>query len=244
MGNDLSLKNLFGGLPFLDDFFQPTSFLTAVACARQFRYQKLGYDFNSLEHYLEPSNALLVYSRFLNKNIVLDGAPITPELYKKINIEIQHIIKYVPEWKPLLEIPLVIRFFNSDTIISSSSAAKPQHVFLTPKSLSSEDELREQILHEIVHIWTYMIEELWSLHQTNQSVCFILPSGVTNKTATGVLHAAYVAKVLASFYKKNQRLWEQRKIYLEDYCRKCLQQLDNFYGLTTVGEEIRQELEQ
>ncbi len=242
MEKTLSLYNLFGGIPFLDRAFKSNQFLTAVACSRQFRYENLGYKFNNLEEYLIPSNALIVYSQFLGKKIYLHGIPADKNIIDKLEEQIERITNQLAWWKPLFNIPLSFYVFKSDTIIGTSSAMKPQHIFLSSKAMISKDEIREQVLHEVVHIWAYMIEELWLFHNPKDTTTFSLPSGIKGKTATGVIHAAYVARILSYFYKNSGEKWKKRSTILTEYFRECLQLIESYQFLTNIGEEIRKRL--
>ncbi len=238
MEQSLSLQDLFGGLPFLDTTFKPNQFLTAVACARRFRYERLGFRFDRLEEYLIPSNALIVYSKLLNKEIYLYGSLADGSLVNQLNEQIEKIVYEFPWWKSLFGISLVFYIFDSDTIIGTSSAIKPQHIFLGSRALTSSNEIREQVLHEVVHIWAYMIEELWMFHNKEDISLFSLPSGTSEKTATGVIHAAYVARVLSDFYRKNNKDWLERSKILTEYYKSCLSLIETNQFLTRTGREI------
>lgn len=241
MAQPEGLNSLLGGMPFLDPKFRPQALLTAVACVRRHRDSLREGEPRALVDYLDPVVATGVYDRLLRRQSgfrvrLPDGA--TSQRIAAASVEIAALH---PEWSPLLGIPLAFHLTDRD-VIGSSSASRPQVVALGSAAFASDDELREQVLHETAHVWLYMVEELWLLHDEARPGSFALPSGVQGKTGTGVLHAAFVAAVLTTFYATLGAGWRPRVEFLKGYLAGCLASLEGYQGLTDVGLEVHQSL--
>lgn len=230
----ISLEGLFGGLPFLDRSFRTDKFLTAVACARRHRHARTGASALDLTRYLQPTVALKV------AGARIPGNPPSSGHAAQVEGALSQLVARRPIWRPLLQLPVVLRTHDSPKVLGYSSAARPQHFVLGPRAFTDEEELREQVLHEVAHIWLYMVQELWPLHHPTAQDTFVLPSGVGGKSATGVLDAAFVAAVLRQYYSHNRGRLE-RTAFLGRYMDECLVALRSA-ALTHFGLEVASRL--
>lgn len=235
----INLRSLFGGIPFLDQEFRVADFLTAVAVARRERARRSGMALEPLENYLQPFTARAVYDSTLMRNPLNLGRTLTASEANLVSRSVALIAHEMHLFTPLITIPLDTRRSKDELIIGYSNASRPQTIFLGPLSWTSLVEMREQVLHEIAHVWLYMIEELWPLHKAGNTQTFTLPSGVRNKSATGVLNAAFVAAVLAKFYRSMGVAWIVRSRDLTVYLEGCLNCMSGFNELTHIGREVR-----
>jgi hypothetical protein len=145
----------------------------------------------------------------------------------------------VPKWNALLAVDVEVLSSDSAAFIGSSNASIPQTIVLGKTAWHTDEELREQLLHEIAHIWLYMIEELWPLHYPASGQRYTLPSGTAGKTITGVLNAGFVAQVLCEWYSSHAGdSYQRRASELKNYCVSCVELLQDCNDLTSVGEEI------
>lgn len=235
---EISMNALFGGIPFLDPEFQTVQFLTAVAVVRRNRDKQNNMISDKLNEYLSPMRATHVYNQILGREGEIAGKALTNSEKNLVKDAINSIIAVMPLWSGLLTLPLEIRRTEDKLVIGYSNASRPQIIMLGPLSWQSEDELREQLLHEIAHIWLYMVEELWALHQDENPGFFTLPSGISGKTGTGVLNASFVAATLLKFYDELSEGWVDRKLKLGAYLSGCLDELKDYTGLTSIGDEL------
>src|SRR3954468_5205114 len=188
MADGLTLKYLFAGIPFVDDEFDVRVFLTAVACARRHRGgERVDIPLIS---YLEPRQATAVFDAVLARQTAQPGRQPSPRQLQLAAAAADYVVRCRPAWSSLLQLPIEIRIIDGP-IFGFSSASRPQHVFINARAWKSIEELREQLLHETAHLWVYMIEELWPLHEANDARTYQLPSGVGGKTASAVLNAAF-----------------------------------------------------
>ena len=235
-----SLTTLFGGVPFLDLSFDTHKMMSAVACSRAWRV--LGGEVEQLAIKNLPVLLVPSVARRLRLNegvdVSLQSQSLTVDQERQIERALAYVVRIVPHWKPLLNLPLTLRSIYKSKAISCSSYAYPQHIFLSPGAFTSDIELREQLLHEISHNWLYLIEELWPLHRPEYVERFQLPSGTPNRNASEVLGAAYVAAVLLDWYAAQASLSisVERSAYLRRYLVGCLSLLNTIrYSHLTPG---------
>lgn len=232
----IGLKKLFGGIPFISEHFRISSFLTAVACARQHRGNLVDFQLNSLAEYLNEENAVKVYNLLLGRSLDMKGESISMIEKSKIGVSIKEIAELSPGWELYFSLPVVTRKI-SQNVFGFSNASIPQHIFLNCKVWDCGDELREQYLHEFAHIWFYMINELWVFHKDDAKE-HLLPSGSAMKSPTGVLNALFVALVLSKFYVGAGESWVERKEKLLNYVDDCVVLLLPSTELTEIGREF------
>ena len=237
---EIVLCEQFGGLPFLSDGFLPIRLQTAVACVRQHRARQIGEPILPLAQYLDPPTARAIYSKLMD---VHDQHVISP-LDKQRDEDCTRARKFVSQvvdgWHPLMFFPIQVYSFDNSDVIGFSNAAIPQHIFLNEICWDAEQELHEQILHETAHVWMYFVEELWAFSSPKAPPTYSLPSGISGKTATSMLRAAFVAAVLAKYYKKRGDCFAKRSEYLLDYCRSCLDPIASDDDLTSIGMQVRE----
>ncbi len=234
----IDLRSLFGGIPFLDNGFNASSFMSAIAVARRYKEEKTDLRPVALQNYITPGRAVKIYDRLLGRTPFPQANHLSKEDNDRINESISGILHFLPEWAPMFQIPFRFVRLKSDSVIGSSNASVPQTIFLGNTAWKSDAELREQVLHEIAHVWLYMIEELWPLHTSDQPGNFTLPSGTSGKTGTGVLNASFVSAILVIFYSSANGEWKERREYLARYSSRCLDLIKDYNGLTNTGREI------
>lgn len=241
----ISIRSLFGGLAFTSASFRWLEFATAVACARRaraLRSDREGYAAMELDEFLVPDVARRVYDHVLGRDGRHSDLGLTPEQGERATRVLNYVKSICPQWGPLLDFPLEIRVTERPGVIGYSNATIPQHVYLSERALASDSELREQLLHEVAHVWVYMLEELWDMHDHGDTTRFTLPSGTGNKTATGVMNAAFVAVVLSRFYWMERGPLAARAGTLLDYAQESTGLLEKYSGLTPMGVEARTEI--
>jgi hypothetical protein len=242
----LSIKQYFGGVPFLDDTFDAQRLLGAVIASRAHR---LG--------------AAAVEALGKHARVLLSPRVIRDSLWKDVGPDIrsgslpssaQHMLQDTidairarrPAWAPLLALPVEFRELHEPGPISCSCFSWPQHVFLAPEAFASTLELTEQVIHELSHNWLYLIEELVPLHPATANASFTLPSGTSHRDIAEVIGAACVAGTLVRWYagQADPRA-PARAVYLQTYLDGCLAILRGLPpgALTEVGVEIRDALQ-
>ncbi|MEU7822996.1 HEXXH motif-containing putative peptide modification protein [Catellatospora sp. NPDC049133] len=188
----------FGGFPFVDPGFAPTRLLTAVACCRWQRTNPGSVPAGSeLSAVLTPERALTI--RRLDLSLDLPFGQLSDERQVQIAQTRAYVGTLLPDWRPLLDVPLTFHQLRHSQAISSSNFAWPQHIFLAAAAFAAPTTLAEQIVHETCHQWLYFIEEMWPLQEDN-GPRFTLPSGTGGRSASELLGASHVVVCL-------HRLW-------------------------------------
>ncbi|MFC7582401.1 hypothetical protein ACFQYP_00325 [Nonomuraea antimicrobica] len=162
------------GMPFLDDTFEFGRLLAAVAAARHVRANERGLNGVTAAQagtWLAPGRALLVQE---DPDPPIPGLALSHGRQADIDEVIDGLVETVPEWGPLVRLP--VRFLLLDTedgAISASCRDWPQHILLANMAFAHYRELREQVTHELCHQWLYMIQEVWRLSrkEPNSSSC-------------------------------------------------------------------------
>jgi hypothetical protein len=234
-----SMISLFRGFPWIQSAFDMRAFLHAVAAVRAHHARRLGHPVHPAEELFNPEVAGTLWSEQLGSSRMA-GRPPTARERTRIHEALRDIARARHHWRALTGIPLVFYVLEHDDVISASAFLQPQQIFLSRRALASPRESREQVLHELVHIWLYMVEELWRLHPHDAPSRFILPSGRPNKNATEIIGAAFVTCVLGKYHRV--RGWSSRAEELVEYARRCLERLVPEEHLSATGSELHEHL--
>lgn len=233
------VRELLGGVPFVDDEFRWEAVLAAVAGRRAWSLGVL--DAQALRscdprQLLTPSaGRALRIQESIDREI--QSAPLSPLQAARVRSALDEVQEAFPQWRGVLGLPLEVRALLDPGVISCSCYAWPQHVFLSPAAFSSDAELREQVIHEICHNWLYLIEELWRLHRAGDGRLFRLPSGTAGRNIAEVIGAAHVAASLLRWYGRREAPAESRSSVLGEYLHGCLDTLGGLEpeALTATG---------
>lgn len=237
----VSLASLFGGLPFLDHNFAVGRFLAAVACVRRHHATQLGWDDTIQSEQLLDVDTVAQLRNSLGMAGTLRRTETTAAHVQQIRSATRSILAVRSDWQPFFNIPLQFHAFPDSDVISFSTYSLPQQLFLGSRAFVTEAELSEQIMHELTHTWTYMIEELWRFHRWEDTRKFRLPSGTADRTATEVLSAGYVAAVLIAYYTTIGAT--PRVASLHSYLTGCLDLVTEYEQLTDTGREVAARLD-
>jgi hypothetical protein len=227
--------SLFGGFPWIHSSFDMHAFFNAVAAVRSHHARRLGHPMRSAEELFAPKVAGMLWREQLDSSGMSGRSPTAREL-TRIDQALHDIGTARQHWRELTRIPLVFSVLEHDDVISASAFLQPQHIFLSRRALASPYESCEQVLHELVHIWLYMVEELWRIHPHEAPSRFSLPSGRPNKNATEIISAAFVTCVLSEYHY--MRGWSSRAEQLAEYARRCLERLVPEEHLSATGSEL------
>lgn len=235
---------LDGRWPFLDDDFACTRVLMTAAMLRLIRRDGPSPApsdpaalVDRLQPLLQPDTALAI--RRLDFPAAVHGSPPTEPLAPAHHAAIDRVLADVgariPAWAPLLRLPVHWRRLPDGRGISASNFPWPQHILLADAAFTSDAQTAEQIVHELVHQWTYAIEEATPLQQPIAATRITLPSGTSGRSPAELLGAAHVATAL-------DRLW--RALDVPEHARTArLNTLDAYRsGCSTLIDEVRHEL--
>lgn len=239
----------FGGIPFLDEEFQPQRVLAAVATLRIQRLKgklcdlSAQFDKANPQQVLTPAYARQIY-KCEPKDIGLHCKKPSPTELQKIRQAESTIISVCPTWKPLVSLPIeFLKLTDSTHGISASVDVLPQHIFLSDQAFITDDELCEQILHELCHNWMYLISEVWKLHWTGTKVYVTLPSGTSEITPSKLLGSMHVVTVLIKFYDARKLFIGKPGRDLTGYrsgCAELISAIENCF--TDAGREVASRL--
>jgi hypothetical protein len=226
-----------GGMPFLDDGFVSRRLLAAVAAVRHVEAEQRGMTTTitdaTVEAWLAPSRAYM-----LRRAEQIPASPLAHQLRLRVTEVLERLAVLLPTWEPLLRLPIRFALLETgDGSISASSRAWPQHILLAQEAFAGDQELREQVVHELSHQWLYLIQEVWAL-QNDPAPRLTLPSGTGDRTPAEVLGAGHVAATLLRLYRADGSA-PDRVGYLSDYGLGCLHTLDAAdQDLTDAGRQI------
>jgi len=234
------IQREFGGFPFLDNGFLPGRVLAAAAMCRWSIAHPDGRtpDSDALAALLDPAEAKRIRAR--HHTLDLPYGTLGLQQKKQIEETRSRIAELIPEWQPLIRLPMEFLELQHSQAISSSNFAWPQHVFLAKRAFTSGEVLAEQILHETSHQWLYLLEEMFAL-QTGAAVRFTLPSGTADRSATELLGAAHVVVNLRKLWLRLPVSEPQRQArlhHLAGYGSGCADLLDTATGVLTSEGQI------
>ncbi|MFJ2087542.1 aKG-HExxH-type peptide beta-hydroxylase [Micromonospora chokoriensis] len=234
----------FAGFPFLDINFRAGRLLTAVACTRWARAHGLDQapEAAQLQSTLQPAEARRI--RALDLALDLPTEDLTSEQQERAAGCLARTRELIPEWAPLLSIPVRLHQLVHSEAVSASVFAWPQYVFLGEAAFSSDANLTEQLVHEHSHQWLYFIEELWPLAAGEDR--WVLPSGTAHRSTSELLGAVHVVVNLHRLWQRtdvDSHTRERRLLDLAAYGRDCLPLLAAARpGLTSEGAALADRL--
>ncbi|MFU2328429.1 hypothetical protein [Pseudomonas sp. NFX98] len=240
----LNILDEINGLPFVNPDFNSKKLLTLVAVVRK----NISGENLHLTAYLQPDFATALY----NRNV--EGAPELPPHKKLSNAEkfmlteaTKNLKFMLPEWESLLDIPVNIhKILNHQ--VSLTNPVLPQQMFLGEAAFTSITDLEELLVHELSHIWSSLIAEIYDFQIKDSSNDYILPSGTGGKNPRGVLLACLFAVSALNYHQRllttgSMRARPERIDYLNQYFLRSLITLKNSTELSEIGKLITSRLD-
>ncbi|MDF9775998.1 hypothetical protein [Pseudomonas baetica] len=233
-----------GGLPFVNPMFNSMKLLTLVAVVRK----NIEGSELPLTDYLQPDFATNLYNRHV------EGAPMFPphqplgkaELYMLTEAK-SNLKALLPEWTNLLELPIKIYKLTNQQV-SLTNPVLPQQMFLGEAAFTTITDLEELLVHELSHIWSSLIAEIYDFQLKGSSNNYILPSGTGEKNPRGVLLACLFAVSALNYHRRllaggSERARPERLDYLQQYFLKSLATLKTSTELSETGKLITSRLD-
>ena len=224
--------------------FNSTKLLTLVAVVRK---NIVGGEL-PLTTYLQPDFATTLYKRHI------EGAPAFPPHQALSNAEQimlaeakSNLKTLLPEWTRLLDLPVNIYKLLTQQV-SLTNPVLPQQMFLGQAAFSSMTDLGELLVHELSHIWSSLIAEIYDFQLKDSSNDYILPSGTGGKNPRGVLLACLFAVSAMNYHRRllssgSVRARPERLDYLHQYFLKSLATLQASTELSEIGKLITSRLD-
>jgi hypothetical protein len=234
------LRELFGGVPFLDATFKPTTLLTVVAVVRR---ERLGAATAPLNSMLTPDRGVEAGGGKTAEQFGLDVRSLTQKEADAVAGAKESLAAAAPHWGALVALPVRFQGMTRHGAISASVDSLPQHVFLSAEAFDSPSQLREQVLHELSHNWLYLIAELYRLYDRKSKVRSTLPSGTPDRSPAEVIGAAHVVANILILHATSPYLTPEREDLVRDYLDGCLRIIEGFKDvLTPTGLEIAERI--
>ncbi|MHC8336726.1 hypothetical protein [Pseudomonas sp. HLT2-19-2] len=232
------------GLPFVHPMFNSKKLLTLVAVVRK----NIEGGELPLTSYLQPDYATALYNRHVK------GAPVFPPYQALGNAEQimlaeakSNLKALLPEWTMLFDLPVKIhKLLNQQ--VSLTNPVLPQQMFLGEAAFTSITDLEELLVHELSHIWSSLIAEIYDFQLKDSSNNYILPSGTGGKNPRGVLLACLFAASAVNYHRRllasgSVRSRPERLDYLHQYFLKSLATLQASAELSEIGKLITSRLD-
>lgn len=237
-----------GGFPFLDPGFAPGRLLTAAACCRWQRahpHTTTAPTRDDLTAVLQPERARQI--RSLDLHLDLPHGHLTEDQLHQVTQTRTAIVRWLPDWTPLIDLPLRFHLLTHSQAISSSVFAWPQHILLADTAFAHRSTLAEQVTHETSHQWLYLIEELWPLQRPDAARLHVtLPSGTPGRSPSELLAASHVAVNLHHLWTHMPTTDTRRRrrlAHLHTYGRACAHLLADVHdALTPDGRALAHRL--
>lgn len=233
------------GLPFVNPTFNCVKLLTLVAIVRK----NIEGGELPLNTYLNPDFATTLYQRHI------EGAPELP-LHQALSnaeqamlVEARNNLKtLLPEWTGLFELPVKIHKLLTQQV-SLTNPVLPQQLFLGEQAFVSMTDLEESLVHELSHIWSSLIAEIYDFQVKDSANNYTLPSGTGGKNPRGVLLACLFAVSAVNYHHKlltsgSARARPERLDYLRNYFIKSLATLQASAELSEIGKLITSRLDE
>jgi hypothetical protein len=239
------ILNELNGLPFVHPDFNSKKLLTFAAVVRK----NISGKNLHLSTYLQPDFSTYLYNRHVA------GAPEFPPHEPLSNAENfmlaeakKNLKALLPEWDNLLEIPANIhKMLNHQ--VSLTNPLLPQQMFLGEAAFTSITDLEELLVHELSHIWSSLIAEIYDFQIKDSSNNYILPSGTGGKNPRGVLLACLFAVSAMNYHHRllttgSERARPERLEYLNQYFLRSLVTLKASTELSEMGKLISSRLDE
>ncbi|MFZ3183963.1 MAG: hypothetical protein WA173_07450 [Pseudomonas sp.] len=233
------------GLPFVSPAFNHIKLLTLVAVVRK----NIAGSELPLKTYLNPDFATTLYQRHV------EGAPAFPRHQALSNTEQAMLVEarnnlktLLPEWTGLLELPVNIHKLLTQQV-SLTNPVLPQQLFLGEQAFVNITDLEESLVHELSHIWSSMIAEIYDFQVKDSTNNYTLPSGTGGKNPRGILLACLFAASAINYHHKlltsgSARARPERLDYLRSYFFKSLATLQASAELSEIGKLITTRLDE
>ncbi len=198
------------------------------------------------QHYASPEVATGVYAAAARDEAAPEMASVEMplELLQEIDATVEEIVvELVPEWRPFFAIPIRWRLLADPAIGSDSAPHIPQTIYLGAKKFETRGALREQVVHEMSHVWIGMVLEIAPCAREGQQR-FALPSGLSDKrawqVALALCFAASVLKMYRALFIHGRSTPERiaRADWASNYARRCISTLKGSGLLTDSGIDI------
>ncbi len=98
------------------------------------------------------------------------------------------IAEAVPEWKSYFKIPIRWRLLTIPNVTSYTAPHIPQSIFFGKNAFENPRILREQIVHEMSHVWMSLTLEITPWTHYSETT-FVLPSKISNRKIWQVILA-------------------------------------------------------
>ena len=238
----MSIQHLFGGWPFLDQDFDRKRLLAAVVAMRMEKSRCAKIDMGlgrDIKRHLIPSVAQRILT-FGSAPPRISYRALDEAEFEEVSSSILHVRSTCPLISPYWSLPVSFHILLDGEKISCSAYHYPQQIFLSERALISRQECCEQLIHELAHLWMYLVEEVSPLAMSNDAEAkYTLPSGTRGKTPSEVLGASHVAAVLCRWYAiSTDPRGRERFDYLLKYKERCLHLPELPNSLTTAGLEL------
>lgn len=233
-----------GGLPFVHAMFNSTKLMTLVAVVRK----NIDGSELPLTNYLQPDFATALYNRHV------EGAPMFPphlplgkaELYMLAEAK-SNLKALLPEWTSLLDLPVKIYKLTNQQV-SLTNPVLPQQIFFGEAAFTTITDLEELLVHELSHVWSSLIAEIYDFQLKGSSNSYTLPSGTGGKNPRGVLLACLFAASAVNYHRGllasgSERARPGRLDYLQHYFLKSLATLKTSTELSELGKLIISKLD-
>lgn len=228
-----------GGVPFVNDEFNPQLLLSVVAARRR---QYDGASMANLESYLHPRLACRICHKVAVNHIEEPtSTPLEPAFLAQAKASLEQVCTLLPQWSTLFSIPIVYKRLASDQI-SLTNAHFPQIIYLGGPAFVSPDTLSEVLVHEFAHVWLNMLAETSDLQVAGASQSFTLPSGTGGKSVRGVILASHFA-VAAHAFHAALNIYPDRRDYLARYGAQCNRLLDGSPEVSEMGAFVVRQLD-
>lgn len=232
------------GLPFVNSAFNSKKLLTLVAVVRK----NIEGGELPLKTYLQPDFATALYNQHV------EGAPVFPP-YQALGKAEQFMLAeakgnlkaLLPEWSDLLGLPVnIYKLLNGQ--VSLTNPVLPQQMFLGEDAFSTITDLEELLVHELSHIWSSMIAEVYDFQLKDSSNNYVLPSGTGGKNPRGVLLACLFAISAVNYHRRllvsgSVRARPERLDFLHQYFLNSLSTLKASVELSEIGALITSRLD-
>lgn len=193
-----SFIRAIGGTPMVDSHVN-TRMLFALVCEKR---RRINGSCHPPNYYASPVEAKGVYAQVYQGQAVEEypSVDIDADRLHMISETIGEIAEVVPEWKSYFMIPIRWRLLTIPNVGSDTAPHIPQSIFFGEKVFKTRRALREQIVHEMSHVWMALTLEItpWTQHS---EIDFVLPSGTGDKKIWQVVLALCFAASVVKLYR-------------------------------------------
>lgn len=230
----ISIIDVVGGIPFIDNSFKPEKLLGALSVHRAKIYGFSNASIEELGELIHPIFAIKFAHLHYPDHPPIESKPLDVNEQVILHKTIKSIIFKVPEWKVLIDGPFIYFQLIGNVFYSLTNPVIPQAIF-SLEALKSEENLAESLVHELAHTWLGLINEIAPLADPKYEEVFTLPSGTKDKSTLGTLLAAHFAGAALNYHKKSNSMNISRISFLVEYLNGCINILEKARALTVEG---------